>query len=118
MWRREDLAWVAGIIEGEGYFLLVQDRCGRWYPKVRVQMNDRDVLERMQAITGFGRIVESNPPSRPQSSPIIRWNVERQHEAYALMVAIYPWMCVRRALRIREVCSGWINQPSIRKRAA
>lgn len=45
MWQREDLAWVAGILEGEGCFINAEQR-GRLYPRVIVEMTDEDVVQR------------------------------------------------------------------------
>lgn len=57
-----DIAWVAGLLEGEGYFgcriATTKNRPGKAYLQVRicVNMTDEDVLRRAQSITGAGHI--------------------------------------------------------------
>jgi hypothetical protein len=50
-----DLAWLAGLLEGEGSFMLSKSRTGGkiyHYARVGVQMADRDVVERAAALMG------------------------------------------------------------------
>jgi hypothetical protein len=53
-----DIAWLAGIIEGEGTF----GRKGHPAGQVRVQMTDEDVIDRLHSLTGVGQsILEGSP---------------------------------------------------------
>jgi len=46
-----EAAWLAGILEGEGSFLSGKSIA------IQVTMTDLDVLERLQPITGLGRVL-------------------------------------------------------------
>lgn len=53
--RRNDTAWLAGLLEGEGTFGL-----NSGYPRVSVQMCDRDVLERAAEVVGGASVFDMN----------------------------------------------------------
>ena len=53
--KAEDIAWVAGVFEGEGCIRVRKDRYGA---QVSVRMDDRDVIERIHSIMGFGNLYE------------------------------------------------------------
>lgn len=38
------------------------------------------------------------------------WTVSRSHDAFAFLVAIYPWLCERRQRQAVEACTRWLNQ--------
>lgn len=46
--NREDLVWLAGLLEGEGSFDLHRAK----YPRIRVGMTDRDVVGRAATLMG------------------------------------------------------------------
>jgi len=46
-----DLAWLTGLIEGEGYFGIVRGR-----GIVRVVMTDADIIERLKTVSGTGTV--------------------------------------------------------------
>ena len=53
------LAWVAGLLEGEGAFVLAWHKSSAGpYPEVRVQCNmtDEDVIRKLHASTGVGAV--------------------------------------------------------------
>jgi hypothetical protein len=104
------MAWAAGILEGEACFLLVNDH-GRLRPVVRVSMTDEDVIRRLRDILGVGYVISQRPPSMPEHQRT-RWvlGIDRQKEAYAIMMAVYSWLGERRRQRINEVVSAWIRQ--------
>ena len=51
---RDDLMWLAGLLEGEGSFLMARNIvAGKVYryPKITVNMTDRDVIEHAAEVT-------------------------------------------------------------------
>jgi hypothetical protein len=108
-----DLLWVAGLLEGEGCFLLHRDRQswgGHKYvyyrPRVICAMTDRDVIERLQRVTGMGRIAIGRATA-PGHKPYWRWTVSRDGDAIRLMKALYPHMGERRRAKIDEILAKW-----------
>jgi hypothetical protein len=50
-------AWLAGLLEGEGYFGMIRNRVGGKtyrYPRIGVSMTDRDVIARVATMFGLG----------------------------------------------------------------
>lgn len=101
-----ELAWVVGYLEGEGWFHLF--KCNRpgfglyHYPRVGCASTDHDVLQRLQRLSGVGRIV--GPTVRnPDHSPIWQWTVSKSREAVELMEAVYPHMGQRRQAKVDEL---------------
>lgn len=105
--KQDVIAWIAGIIEGEGYI------CGRVNRKsgvtvglcVQVNMTDEDVLRLCQKRTGLGRV---NGPYKSNSyrknwKPNWKWTVGRTKEVMGLLQAIIPWLGKRRKAKALQV---------------
>lgn len=99
-------AWVAGLIEGEGSFTFN----GRG-PRIAVRMTDEDVVRRLPALTGVGRIyAEKRDPPR---KPTWVWVVAARLDAFRLMKELWPLMGQRRRQRMVEVwLSATLREPS------
>lgn len=112
-----DVAWVAGIIEGEG---TIDSANG--LVRVRVAMTDLDILQRLATITGVGRINGPYSNERNDSSirkPIYCWKVARQDDATALLMTIFPFLGDRRSAKAAETLAMWRARPlNTRRRAA
>lgn len=111
-WTRENLAYLAGLLEGEGSFFLR----GGHYPLIQVQMTDEDIIRRVKEIVGFGPVSgpytnrtqkKLNGESKKQSW---LWSSGGQDQSYALLVALYPWMGQRRQQKIREILTKWLEE--------
>lgn len=90
-----NLAWLAGLLEGEGAFDLHRQR----YPRVRLAMADRDIVARAAELLGATVRVSLRPA--PQSA---MWHAEISGpRAEAVMRAILPHMGARRSARIAAV---------------
>jgi hypothetical protein len=92
---REDVLWLAGLLEGEGCFDLHRAR----YPRVRLGMTDRDVVGR--AATLFGSRVRLSLKAPPASAT---WHTEVSGaRAEEIMEAVLPFMGARRSAKIATV---------------
>lgn len=92
---RDDLLWLAGLLEGEGTFDLHRGK----YPRVRVGMSDRDVVGRAATLLG-ARVRLSLKPA-PNAA---MWHAEISGtKATEIMVAILPHMGARRSAKIAAV---------------
>lgn len=89
-------AWVAGVIEGEGSFVLADK-----FPRIRVTMTDLDVLERVLLWTGVGTL--AGPHRRGQYKPYWVWTVSRGDDFLWLAEKIWPHMLGRRSERLEEM---------------
>ncbi|GAA4981160.1 hypothetical protein [Actinopolymorpha pittospori] len=92
---REDVIWLAGLLEGEGTFDLHRGK----YPRVRVAMCDRDVVGR--AATLFGSTIRLTLKPAPFQAT---WHAEISGaRAVEIMTAVLPHMGARRSAKIAEV---------------
>lgn len=93
-----DIAWLAGIIEGEGTIRVRSKNAGI---EIAVKMTDEDVVRKIHAVTGCGSV--SGPVFPPGNrKPNWTWRCSTIRDASRLMLAVYPLMGLRRAGRIGE----------------
>lgn len=99
-WTRENLAWVAGIVEGEG---CISTRNHSKSARITINMTDKDVLEKLKSILDCGSISFkdlSGKNSHQQDQ--WRYSLNRKELVYAVLVAIYPFLCERRSSMAEE----------------
>ena len=109
----KEIAWAAGLIEGEGYLTWING-----YPAIGVEMTDKDVIDRYAALfpAPRGRKVmhRKNKNYTPgSSSPRLdsyRYEVQGG-TAIGVMMTLYPLMGLRRQARIREMVLAWRAGP-------
>jgi hypothetical protein len=92
---RDDLIWLAGLLEGEGTF----DSHRGKYPRIRLAMTDRDVVGRAASLMDAKiRLSLHAAPAKPT------WHAEISGEKAAeVMRLILPFMGTRRSAKIAEV---------------
>jgi len=88
-----DIAWVAGIFEGEGTISFSGS-----YPQIAVSMTDFDVISKLGEVTGLGTITKRRlqEPYKQQWT----WGVWNRRDVARLLCAISPLMGQRRRERI------------------
>ncbi len=104
--KRADLAWVAGLLEGEGCFTWKsKNRAQRSGLAVTCHMTDADVLRRLHRIVGgtFHGPYTNGPRGR---LPRFFWRIGGL-AARQLMELLLPWMGKRRAARIEELIHAY-----------
>ena len=93
--NREDLLWLAGLLEGEGTFDLHRGR----YPRIRLGITDRDVVGR--AATVMGTKVRTTLRPAPWTAT---FHTEVQGtRAVAILWELFPLMGARRSSRIATI---------------
>ena len=100
-----DIAWLAGLLEGEGSFFY------KTSPAIRLKMADRDVVERAGRLLGVRQVMPQQPDKRHPE-----WKLQYLAQLYSApaagwMMTIYQFMGVRRKERIRDVLARWCNAP-------
>jgi len=98
-----ELAWVAGILEGEGTFRVTDAGS----TQVTAEMADLDVLQKIQRVLGFGTI--GNERKRGENRRTT-WTfcVSGRRDIEQLLNAILPYMGERRTKQIATVL-GYIR---------
>ncbi|QMP84247.1 HNH endonuclease [Streptomyces phage Coruscant] len=94
-----DLAWAAGLFEGEGTFHFVKG-VGT---DVAIQMTDEDVLLKMQNL--FGGRVSVAYESKGNWKTCYRWTLGIKDDCEDFVRSIYPYLMSRR----KEKADEWIN---------
>lgn len=110
-----DIAWAAGLVEGEGCILASDYRRpgGRKSEKqirLAVEMTDRDVLERLRSILGRrARLRERRPPSvNPRHRR--RWILTLNGpDLIGWLQTLYPFLGERRRAAARKAISLWVS---------
>jgi hypothetical protein len=97
-WSPELVAWVAGIVEGEGSIGLMGG--GR----VVVAMTDEDIIRRLESSLGIGFVYpRPRKESKPHWKSVWQWAVSRIEELEALLTHISSWLGHRRLARADRV---------------
>lgn len=103
--RKTDLAWAAGLLEGEGCFTR---KCLAGTARnitVQCHMTDLDVLQKLKRVLGVGTI---NGPYGNGEGNKPRWMFRTSGpEAYVVMTRVLPFMCSRRRKRIRGLMKAF-----------
>jgi hypothetical protein len=98
--QRDNLAWAAGLFEGEGSISIHQRRNGI----VHLAMTDADVVERFAKVMGFGRIYHHPQDKRKATyKPLINWVAGSFEHVQAAIAMMWPWLGTRRQSRAIEV---------------
>jgi hypothetical protein len=96
-----ELAWVAGVVDGEGTF----GRVGRPGGRVRVVMTDVDVIERLHELTGVGLVYDRGRRDGTHK-PVWEWDVTRRASVKELVRALAPLLSARRRETVERILSA------------
>lgn len=108
-----EVAWAAGVFEGEGSIGLANRGETRSpTPVLRMNMTDRDVLERFYAIVGFGKVYGPYQYGTAKRKPMFCWQSGGWFYARALFDAFAEHLGERRTARFGEVLA---QEPTVRK---
>ena len=118
--RDVDLAWLAGLYEGEGSVSAIHragDRIGAPRLCVVIGMTDYDVIERAQQVVAMGRIFGPYSQGKyPRAKPMWQWRVQRADQATALLLALWPWLHARRRSAAANKIGEWLDHKDRRRR--
>lgn len=101
--RIRDIAWFAGLTEGEASF--------QWHstPIIDIQMTDHDVIERVSHLVEYG-ITTYKPRGKETYKQV--WGVRMAGaRAAGWMMTLYSFMGERRQAKIRELLLRWKTAP-------
>lgn len=109
IWLKDDIAWVAGLFEGEGCFSILKQRNGVHYPKAVISMTDADIIARFHTIVGFGRVtIKHRRPNTPEHYKLLsEWRAHSFEDAQQLIAMLWPWLGERRKARAKEILAAY-----------
>lgn len=96
-----EIAWAAGVYEGEGCCLTYKKKQKPTYVTLRIQLcqKDRWLLDRLQAL--FGGTVTIRKGYGPHTTDLFAWNLYGPR-ARGFLLTIFTWMSPRRRQQIRQ----------------
>ena len=97
----KDIAWIAGLIEGEGCFSQTKGSI-----TAQLSMTDEDIVRRSGGLVKAPSIGVHNSQVRNGRKVSYRWTLCGTPAA-SWMMTIYPFMGERRRTRIRELLELW-----------
>ena len=115
--RHCDIAWAAGLFEGEGCFTRKRNG-GRLVVAAALSMTDEETVRRFHQVLGFGTVYSLDPPSwrDGKRKPQWRWQTGREYEFRALVELLDPYLGERRWRRAHELLNdlGTIHAEQLR----
>lgn len=87
-------AYIAGLIDGEGHIGIYRESRGCLRPQVRIEMQDKELVEWLHSITGAGgttRTITRN--GYKYHTYAIKWSARK---AAALLVEVLPYLRAKR----------------------
>lgn len=104
------VAWAAGILEGEGCFSIFHRKTAKWNHKtvaIHCEMADEDVIRKLQSVFDVGTVlIRENNKTRADTRPRKKtwiWSVQNHAGIKKVCEAVLPHMCERRTSKIKEL---------------
>lgn len=100
---KDDIAWAAGIVEGEGTFVFFKrkNRPNTYCRRIGVEMTDRDVVLRLKNAFGVGNVV--GPRIRPPRKPSWIWQVQKDQDIFDVLIKLAPYLGERRSIQAGQL---------------
>ena len=86
---RTDAAWLAGIIDGEGYVDAKRRR-------VTVTNCDMKLLDEVKRVAGCGAIHTTGPCRSEKHRPAYRWSVAARADVATVLRSVFPRLITKR----------------------
>jgi len=97
-----DIAWAAGILEGEGCFSLYQRKnSSAKRVSIRCKMTDNDIILRLQSV--LGGYVNPRKPNKETNKPLWEWRLYKKDDIETTIYKILPYLGIRRSAKAKEL---------------
>lgn len=103
--KEKELYWIAGLIEGEGYFGIRKRKGveGTSYGfSITVAMTDEDVINKLHRLVPLGSVCKENRITKGGKN-VWRWHLSNSSAVRDFLITIFPLMSSRRQDRIRKI---------------
>lgn len=104
------VAWAAGILEGEGCFSIFVRKSAKHDHKslaIHCEMTDEDVIRKLHAVFNVGTVLErlntSGRVDRRVRKKTWIWSVQNHKGIHEVCTAVLPHMGIRRKEKIKEL---------------
>ncbi len=110
---RDEVVWLAGLWEGEGYFASLTKVTQL---QMTLAMTDHDIIERAYRLMGSpGPLSVRKNNGFANGKLIYRFNISG-HRAASWMMMLYPFLGLRRKAQVRTALGVWRSRPVYDKR--
>lgn len=113
MTRAEQIAWAAGLFEGEGT-VGYQETAGRIRVRFALAMTDEDMVRRFHSIVGVGNVAGPSWHSG-STKPQWRWSATSKADAATVSDLFYPFLGERRRDALERAWHQFATQPEPRR---
>jgi hypothetical protein len=103
--NREEIAWAAGLFEGEGSVYVNRIRKYR-YLCVEVNMTDEDIVQRLHRLFPYGTVRQAEA-LRQHWKRSWHWRVHGFAGSQAFIALIWPWLGERRRATAAELLKSF-----------
>lgn len=102
--QKSDIAWCAGLFEGEGCFTVMcyDHGAGSDQPRCYLAMTDEEPVRRFHQLLGVGHVY-TRGSNNPKHKPQWQWQVAKQKDVRYVIETLYPWLSPRRKERADEL---------------
>lgn len=103
----EEIAWAAGLYEGEGTVFAPWSKrdCRYHSPKLQINMTDEDIIDRFGAIIQVGH---KYGPYPGVNKPKWYWTVYVANETKNVLDSFWPYLGARRKEQAKEAFHLWM----------
>ena len=96
------IAWAAGLFEGEGCMSFKHNGNGKIYPRLYLKMTDKDVVEKFASTVGYGN-VNLVPSPRSEWKDAFAWEISKMSEVRRIISSFLPFFGDRRAHKALDI---------------
>ena len=104
---REELAWAAGFLDGEGHFSLSSRDL---IPRVKIDQKEPELLLRFRDAVGIGKVFE-----RPQSNGMYTYQVWKFKETLAVGALLWFKLGTYRRKQFAAAIHGYLAADIVRR---
>lgn len=118
--NREELAWAAGFIDGEGHFGLHAGKklnhLTRGVKTIQIQVSQiyREPLDRLKRILKIGKVGGPYGPYGENREPFFTFRCQTFEGVQHTASILWPFLCSTRKQQAKDVVSGYISQPRLK----
>ena len=111
MARSHDLAWAAGVFEGEGCICCykIPNRKDSRRVMLAITMSDEDIVQRIYEIFKVGSF--KGPYKKKDKKTLWTWAVQNMAGCHSVLTEIYPYLGKRRKEKADEMIKEIENRP-------
>lgn len=104
-----EAAWLGGLFEGECCISVNVNRPGKVYHKVRIEMTDQDVIERVRELIGPDNCTVTEPKTRqPHHKQSWMLAIHKQEVIKGLLSQLLPYLGQRRRAKALQVLAPFV----------